>query len=252
VLLQKPWYTVTALLVCAASAGSPGQQWQEPRSHEQLLPDSVDCWEPALATAPNGNVYVVAGKRHGMPRDKDFEQQQVIWRSEDGGKTFEGSRPLTNEGLTHYDQRIAVDAKGGMYVSYIGNHITYFINPVPMVAARGRRDTSSAPRHARNRQISRTTTTSSCPRQERTACAQYGWMIAAARSTCGPAARPMPGARGGRTHCSQIAPTGPHISRRTGSKRSMVITEARPLTRPAGFTQRGAPVNPAIAPVACG
>ena len=105
-------YTAVSLLVCATFLAVSGQQRREPRSPEQLLPQSVDGWEPALATAPNGDVYVVAGKRRGMPRDKDFDQQQVIWRSEDGGATFEGPRPLTTEGLTHADQRIAVDAKG--------------------------------------------------------------------------------------------------------------------------------------------
>lgn len=112
-------YTALALCVCATFAGIPGQQRQESRSREQLLPGSVDCWEPALATAPNGHIYVVAGKRHGMPNDRDFEQQQVVWRSEDGGTTFEGPRPLTTEGLRHYDQRIAVDANGTVYVSYM-------------------------------------------------------------------------------------------------------------------------------------
>lgn len=91
----------------------------QPPSHERLLPESTDCWEPALAAGPNGRVYVVAGRRHGMPRDKDFEQQQVIGRSEDGGATFEPPRLMTAEGHSHYDQRIAVDADGTVYVSYM-------------------------------------------------------------------------------------------------------------------------------------
>jgi hypothetical protein len=111
--------TAVALFVCATVAAISGQQRREPASPEQLLPQSVDGWEPALATAPNGDVYVVAGKRRGGPRDKDFDQRQEIWRSEDGGATFEGPWPLTTEGLTQADQRIAVDAKGTIYVSYM-------------------------------------------------------------------------------------------------------------------------------------
>jgi hypothetical protein len=108
-----------SLLVCATFTALSGQQRQGLHSYEQPLPESVDGWEPALATAPNGDIYVVAGKRRGNRRDKTFDQQQVIWRSEDGGATFEAPRPLSTEGLTHADQRIAVDAKGTVYVSYI-------------------------------------------------------------------------------------------------------------------------------------
>jgi hypothetical protein len=115
-------YTALAFLVCATFAGVSGQQGQDSHPREQLLPGSVDGWEPALAIAPNGHIYVVAGKRLGVPGiDKDFEQQQVIWRSEDGGATFEGPRSLTTDGQRHGDQRIAVDANGTVYVSYMDN-----------------------------------------------------------------------------------------------------------------------------------
>jgi BNR repeat-like domain len=105
--------------VSKVASVSAGQSWQQPRAHEQALPESTDCWEPALAVGPRGQVYVVAGRRHGTPRDKDFDQQQVIWRSENRGATFEAPRPITTEGLIHADQRIAVDAKGAIYVSYM-------------------------------------------------------------------------------------------------------------------------------------
>jgi len=112
--------TAVVLLVCAILAGMPGQHEQDSPSHEQLLPGSVDGWEPALAAGPNGHIYVVAGKRLGIPgQDKDFEQQQVLWRSEDGGATFEGPQPLTTDGRRQGDQRIAVDASGTVYVSYM-------------------------------------------------------------------------------------------------------------------------------------
>src|SRR5215510_11635386 len=75
-----------------------GQSWRQPRTHEQALPESTDCWEPALAVGPRGQVYVVAGRRHGIPGDKDFEQQQVIWRSENRGATFDAPTPITTEG----------------------------------------------------------------------------------------------------------------------------------------------------------
>jgi BNR repeat-like domain len=112
-------HTWAVLLLCAGAAATAGQQWRQPRSHEQMLPESVDCWEPAVAVGPSGHVYVVAGRRHGMPKDKDFEQLQVIWRSEDGGATFSAPQPVSTEGLTHFDQRIAADAKGTLFVSYM-------------------------------------------------------------------------------------------------------------------------------------
>jgi hypothetical protein len=30
----------------------------------------MNCWEPAMATGPNGQVYVVAGRRRGMSKTK--------------------------------------------------------------------------------------------------------------------------------------------------------------------------------------
>lgn len=110
---------VVILLGWATLATLHGQQHQLPRTHEQQLPQSVDGWEPALATAPDGIIYVVAGKRRGKPREKNFDQHQVIWRSADGGATFEDPRQITAEGVRHADQRIAVDAKGAIYVSYM-------------------------------------------------------------------------------------------------------------------------------------
>jgi hypothetical protein len=110
----------TLLGFCAAAAiGASAPQWQRPAAHEQQLPDSLNCWEPAMATGPNGQVYVVAGRRRGMPKDKDSEQQQVIWRSQDRGVSFEAPVLITAEGHSHFDQRIAVDGKGTIYVSYM-------------------------------------------------------------------------------------------------------------------------------------
>src|SRR5213594_1550996 len=108
-----------AFVAALATLGGRPLQWQPPRAHEQLLPESLDCWEPATAAGPNGRVYVVAGKRHGMPKDKDFSQQQVIWRSENGGVRFSAPRPVSTEGESHFDERIAVDAQGTIYVSYL-------------------------------------------------------------------------------------------------------------------------------------
>src|SRR4030095_3690967 len=34
-----------------------GQSWRQPRAHEQALPESTDCWEPALAVGPRGPGY---------------------------------------------------------------------------------------------------------------------------------------------------------------------------------------------------
>jgi hypothetical protein len=77
-------------------------QRQQPAAHEQQLPDSMNCWEPAIATGPNGQVYVVAGRRRGTPKDKDSEQRQVIWRSQDRGVSFEAP-VLTPRGNSYFE-----------------------------------------------------------------------------------------------------------------------------------------------------
>ena len=92
-------YTAVALFVCATFVAISGQQRREPHSPEQLLPQAVDGWDPALATAPNGDVYVVAGKRRGSPRDKDFDQRQEIWRSGDGGASIRGALAADHGGI---------------------------------------------------------------------------------------------------------------------------------------------------------
>jgi hypothetical protein len=107
-----------AVRVAVAVAGTP-EDWRLPPSHEQMLPDSTDCWEPALAVAPGGTVFVVAGKRSGSPGADDYDQRQVIWRSDDHGKTFSGPVPVSPDGYLHADERIAIGANGTVYISYI-------------------------------------------------------------------------------------------------------------------------------------
>jgi photosystem II stability/assembly factor-like uncharacterized protein len=84
-----------------------------------MLPSSTDCWEPAIAVGPREQVYVVAGQRRGATASKEFDQQQVLWRSLDGGATFEGPWPLDAKGHRQADQRIAVDRDGTIYASYM-------------------------------------------------------------------------------------------------------------------------------------
>lgn len=113
VLLAAVTVSTAALTLLAAV-----DDWRLPSSHEQMLPDSVDGWEPDLAVAPDGKVFVVAGKRTAPRESKDFDQRQVVWRSDDRGKTFTGPVPVSKEGHIHADQRIAIDAKGTIYISY--------------------------------------------------------------------------------------------------------------------------------------
>jgi hypothetical protein len=109
--------------VSALAASSPAQspaEWRWPPSHEQLLPGSADSWEPALAVGPRGEVFVVAGRREGSRGSENFVQKLALWRSDDGGATFEGPWPV-DEGAQgqHWDERVTVDAKGAIYVSYM-------------------------------------------------------------------------------------------------------------------------------------
>ena len=97
----------------------PSTPWQPAPAQALMLPASTDCWEPAIAVGPRDEVYIVAGQRSGPPGAKEFDQRQVLWRSLDGGATFEGPWALTTEGHRHADQRIAVDRDGTIYVSYM-------------------------------------------------------------------------------------------------------------------------------------
>lgn len=110
---------IAATVLFAITVVAATDDWRLPPSQEQMLPDSVDCWEPALAVAPSGPIFVVAGKRNAPPRSNDFDQRQVIWRSDDRGKTFTGPLPVSTEGHSHGDQRIAIDANGTIYISYM-------------------------------------------------------------------------------------------------------------------------------------
>jgi photosystem II stability/assembly factor-like uncharacterized protein len=65
-------------------------------------------------------VYIVAGRR-SAPGTKEFDQIQVLWRSFDGGATFEGPWPVDTGGHRQGDQRIAVDRDGVINVAYMDN-----------------------------------------------------------------------------------------------------------------------------------
>src|SRR5580765_6452125 len=102
---------IAGLLTIAAMA--PGSaSWPPAPTLEQMLPSSIECWEPALAVGPREQVYIVAGHRTAPTSSKDFDQVQVLWRSRDGGATFEGPRPIDTDGHRQGDERIAVDRNG--------------------------------------------------------------------------------------------------------------------------------------------
>jgi hypothetical protein len=106
-------------VVALAAVRQTSLSWRSAPSVEVMLPSSVDCWEPAIAVGPREQVYVAAGQRRGGPNSAEFDQQQVIWRSLDGGTTFEGPWPIDSSGHRQADQRIAVDRDGVIYVSYM-------------------------------------------------------------------------------------------------------------------------------------
>src|SRR5262245_10788791 len=118
-MLRLPVVTILGSL--AAISTQPPASWQPAPTTAQMLAASTNCWEPALAVGPRERVYIVAGQRSGPPGSKDFDQKQVLWRSLDGGTTFEGPWPVSTEGHRHGDQRIAVDREGIVYVSYMDN-----------------------------------------------------------------------------------------------------------------------------------
>ena len=115
---------IASLLVVVLICGTPIRgkaqsqgQWRDAPGHEQLLPESANGWEPALAVGPDGEVLVVAGKRTVASEGEGFEQRLVVWRSLDAGQSFEGPWPITTDG-SHWDQRISIDRHNAVYVSY--------------------------------------------------------------------------------------------------------------------------------------
>src|SRR5919108_6625226 len=106
---------IAATVLFAITVVAASDDWRLPPGHEQMLPDGVDCWEPALAVGPTGAIFVAAGKRNPPPGSSNVDQRQVIWRSDDRGKTFTGPLPVSTEGHMHADQRIAIDANGTIY-----------------------------------------------------------------------------------------------------------------------------------------
>lgn len=112
--------------------------WRSAPSIERMLPSSTDCFEPAIAIGPRDQVYVVAGQRSGPLGSDESDQKQVLWRSLDRGATFEGPWPVSIEGYTHADQRIAVDRDGTIYVSYMDRANLRIGDPTRLRLARSR------------------------------------------------------------------------------------------------------------------
>ncbi len=128
-----------ATLLTLAAAGVPQPStWRSAPTSALMLPSSTDCWEPALALGPRDEIYIVAGQRSGATASKEFDQRQVLWRSLDGGATFEGPWPIDTAGHRQGDQRIAVDRAGTIYVTYM-DHETLDPNaPVRLRLVRSR------------------------------------------------------------------------------------------------------------------
>jgi hypothetical protein len=112
---------VVASITMAMAAMPQTSTWRSAPTPELQLPSSTDCWEPALAVGPREQVYIVAGQRSGTSGSNTFDQRQVLWRSHDGGITFEGPWTLDTAGHLQGDQRIAVDRAGTIYVTYMDN-----------------------------------------------------------------------------------------------------------------------------------
>ena len=110
---------IVALIIAMVAMAQTPMSWRSAPTLELMLPSSTDCFEPAIAVGPREQVYIVAGRRSGPPGSKEFDQKQVLWRSLDGGGTFEGPWPLTTEGHREGDQRLAVDRDGTIYVTYM-------------------------------------------------------------------------------------------------------------------------------------
>lgn len=71
---------LTISLLCTLAIPALPQsttEWRLPPRRERLLPGSVDGWEPALATGPDGEVYVLAARRRGN-HESQVNQRLVL------------------------------------------------------------------------------------------------------------------------------------------------------------------------------
>jgi hypothetical protein len=86
----------------------------------RFLSGDYDDWEPSLAVGPDGTVAVVT-LRNPPPKKGSAPRYVVVWISKDNGKTFSSETfPDTiDEGLGG-DERVALDANGTVYVSWLG------------------------------------------------------------------------------------------------------------------------------------
>ena len=112
-------FTVALGAVAISMATQPSASFRSAPAVELMLPSSLDCWEPAIAVGPREQVYIVAGQRRGSSQSTEFDQQLVIWRSIDGGTTFEGPWIIDAAGHRQGDQRIGTARDGAIYVSYM-------------------------------------------------------------------------------------------------------------------------------------
>ena len=130
---------IVALITLALSAiVQTNASWRSAPTLELMLPSSIDCWEPAIAVGPREQVYIVAGQRSGPPGSTEFDQKQVLWRSLDGGSTFEGPWLISAEGSRQADQRIAVDRNGTISIAYLDHDTLSPGSPVRLRLARSR------------------------------------------------------------------------------------------------------------------
>ncbi|MGH9387823.1 MAG: sialidase family protein [Vicinamibacterales bacterium] len=125
-------------LVSLALMAQTSISWRSAPTLERMLPSSTNCWEPAIAVGPREQVYIVAGQRSAPLGSKEFDQRQVLWRSLDGGATFEGPWPLSAEGHRQGDQRIAVDRDGTIYAAYMETENLNLGAPIRLRLARSR------------------------------------------------------------------------------------------------------------------
>ena len=100
----------------------PNNSWQA--NQISVLPQIDKAWEPAMASGPNGKLYVLAGSLEG-----EFVRKPYLWISNDNGTTWNDPFLLPNSLEEEGDPRMEIANDGTIFISmFSGDPNTFETN----------------------------------------------------------------------------------------------------------------------------